>query len=602
LNGNRGGQGLDRLLARPEGFAIPFSTQRDSEHLVEFYETREFLAETVTGFIGAALRDGNAAIVMATTAHRDAIDASLRAAQVDLAAAAAADRYVSVDATALLDGFMAGGAPGAALFGESIGRAIARAGAGGRSVRIFDEVVALLWDRADVTSAVTLENLWDELAAAHEFELLCAYPMRVFEDSANAEAFQRIRARHTTAVPSQNGVAPHQAEDEQRAVEIHQHPVALYRDPAGGSATGGVQPRDPADQLALSDHAERVGGIGSWDWTPHTGELHWSDHLFRIAGLEPGSVTLSPELVLSLVHPADIGRVKEVLGVLRAGGGMRMLECRIVRHDDVVADLRVTVALSMGGGEQEHFVGCVQDVTAERRMTRTLAAHVAVATALDEWQTFEPGVGALLEGLASAMDLCYGVLWLPRGAGLTAKLIWHVDSAPLVDLAATTRTWRAGEGAPWLGWSQDGRQPVVSNQPVSSAVGECAEAMRAAAIKTALAIPAVAVDETLAVLEFFSFERVEPSGRLLRSLKGIGHEIGWFLDRRRGELVAPVLTPRGVQVLQLAAHALSSADIARELHVSSATVKRHFEDSYARLGVSDRASAVAKAMRQGLID
>ena len=52
----------------------------------------------------------------------------------------------------------------------------------------------------------------------------------------------------------------------------------------------------------------------------------------------------------------------------------------------------------------------------------------------------------------------------------------------------------------------------------------------------------------------------------------------------------------------MAARALSSADIAQELHVSPATVKRHFEDSYARLGVGDRASAVAKAMRQGLID
>jgi hypothetical protein len=32
-----------------------------------------------------------------------------------------------------------------------------------------------------------------------------------------------------------------------------------------------------------------------------------------------------------------------------------------------------------------------------------------------------------------------------------------------------------------------------------------------------------------------------------------------------------------------------------------ATVKRHFEGAYARLGVSDRAAAVAEAMRQGLV-
>jgi ATP/maltotriose-dependent transcriptional regulator MalT len=41
--------------------------------------------------------------------------------------------------------------------------------------------------------------------------------------------------------------------------------------------------------------------------------------------------------------------------------------------------------------------------------------------------------------------------------------------------------------------------------------------------------------------------------------------------------------------------------IARELVVSAATVRTHFEHIYAKLGVSDRAGAVAKAMRLGLI-
>jgi DNA-binding NarL/FixJ family response regulator len=112
----------------------------------------------------------------------------------------------------------------------------------------------------------------------------------------------------------------------------------------------------------------------------------------------------------------------------------------------------------------------------------------------------------------------------------------------------------------------------------------------------------VAVDDTLAVLEFLSVEPIEPTDRLLRSLNGIGHEIGYFLGQRRGELAAPVLSAREIEVLQLAARAFSASEIARELQLRPATVKRHFERAYASLGVSDRASAVASAMRQGLID
>jgi len=48
------------------------------EHVVEFYETEEFLADTVTDFVGPGLHDGGAAVVVATSAHRYALERSLR--------------------------------------------------------------------------------------------------------------------------------------------------------------------------------------------------------------------------------------------------------------------------------------------------------------------------------------------------------------------------------------------------------------------------------------------------------------------------------------------------------------------------------------------
>ena len=62
------------------------------------------------------------------------------------------------------------------------------------------------------------------------------------------------------------------------------------------------------------------------------------------------------------------------------------------------------------------------------------------------------------------------------------------------------------------------------------------------------------------------------------------------------------LTPRETEVLQMASHGGSSAAIAGKLVVSTSTVKTHFEHIYAKLGVADRAGAVAEALRRGLID
>jgi two-component system nitrate/nitrite response regulator NarL len=62
------------------------------------------------------------------------------------------------------------------------------------------------------------------------------------------------------------------------------------------------------------------------------------------------------------------------------------------------------------------------------------------------------------------------------------------------------------------------------------------------------------------------------------------------------------LTPREREVLVGLAAGKSAPAIAQELHVSPATVKTHLKTLYEKLGVSDRAAAVAEAMRRGLIE
>jgi len=81
----------------------------------------------------------------------------------------------------------------------------------------------------------------------------------------------------------------------------------------------------------------------------------------------------------------------------------------------------------------------------------------------------------------------------------------------------------------------------------------------------------------------------------------MGHELGHFLARRSSELRPQELTAREREVLQLASRGMSGKSIAQQLSVSPSTVKTHFEHIYAKWGVSDRASAVAKGLRDGLI-
>jgi DNA-binding CsgD family transcriptional regulator len=73
------------------------------------------------------------------------------------------------------------------------------------------------------------------------------------------------------------------------------------------------------------------------------------------------------------------------------------------------------------------------------------------------------------------------------------------------------------------------------------------------------------------------------------------------IDDDRPDAVAG-LTPREIDVLVLAADGLSGPAVARELVVSLGTVRTHLANIYAKLGVPNRAAAVAKAIRLGVID
>ncbi|HVD66789.1 MAG TPA: response regulator transcription factor [Gaiellaceae bacterium] len=72
--------------------------------------------------------------------------------------------------------------------------------------------------------------------------------------------------------------------------------------------------------------------------------------------------------------------------------------------------------------------------------------------------------------------------------------------------------------------------------------------------------------------------------------------------RLRAASDAPVLTEREGQILRLIASGKSVPDIAGELYLGATTVKTHVQHLYEKLGVSDRAAAVAEAMRRGLIE
>ena len=231
---------------------------------------------------------------------------------------------------------------------------------------------------------------------------------------------------------------------------------------------------------------------------------------------------------------------------------------------------------------------------------RGLAAVLAVLEVLRAWDCFEQGGERLLSDLASALELEAGALWLPHEDELVARTIWTAPwiNRGTLESAVRALRFRWGVGLPGRAWLR--REPIYR----AAAAADCGLQERhgvPGGLRASLAIPALAAGEVLAVLELYSASPLEPTERLTRVFAALGDAVGSFFAHRRGELKPSPLTQREHEVLALAAVGLTVGEICERLTISPSTAKTHLEHIYAKLEVSNRTSAVAYALRVGLI-
>jgi PAS domain S-box-containing protein len=347
------------------------------------------------------------------------------------------------------------------------------------------------------------------------------------------------------------------------------------------------------------ERAEKVAQSGSWEWDLATEQLLWSDNVYRIFGVEPGEITPTPAYIAERTHLDDRDRLEQMIDDARRHGQSQPIEHRIVRADGAVRHVRSLPAIvACPGGQHQKLVGSVQDVTDWRDAERQIAARVAVSESLARWQEVEQGAVDLLRNLAGALDCLAGVLWVPQEDKLAPRALWRSGSKDASALTAEILSRRRGRGAGLPGTAWQTKEPQTRSEAGDS------NTERQGMPTGLVAIPAIHREEVLAVLELHSCEPSRPDmgASSFQSLAGIGYELGQFLSHRRGELSPPMLTPRQLDVLRLAAQGRTAPEIAEELVVSPSTVSTHLKNIYEKYGVSDRASAVAKALREGLID
>lgn len=169
-------------------------------HVVHLYEKDDVFLDTLEGFTSGGLRAGEVVVLIATTAHLFALEYRLKKnGGWDVAELQRRGQYIAIDANEALAGFMRDGRVDEARFDQTVVAAIEAAQAGGRRVRAFGEMVAVLWAGGQRDATRRVEQLWNNVCRDRQLSLLCAYPRRQPEADPDMLEICALHSRMPTA-------------------------------------------------------------------------------------------------------------------------------------------------------------------------------------------------------------------------------------------------------------------------------------------------------------------------------------------------------------------------------------------------------------------
>jgi signal transduction histidine kinase len=212
---------VDESSERPSGetqhIAAEFLSQPvPRSHAIQFYENESFLIDSAYQFIGAGLRAGDQVLAIATRVHLRAISARLSEAGIDVDEVFASGQLLAIDAQQMLSQLLVSESPDRVLFREQVARtfnalyaapyrqaAAARSQAGTLSLRVYGEMVDLLAQAGNVSAAILLGQLWDEVCQHHEFSRLCPCDLARFQRAGDADRFTDLCNLYTHVLPAE---------------------------------------------------------------------------------------------------------------------------------------------------------------------------------------------------------------------------------------------------------------------------------------------------------------------------------------------------------------------------------------------------------------
>lgn len=124
---------------------------------------------------------------------------------------------------------------------------------------------------------------------------------------------------------------------------------------------------------AMLAESQRMAHVGNWELDVATGRISWSEEMYRITGLAPGSFSGTRGEFLGLVSPADRQMVESAARAALRNEAKFIVEHNFVRPDGTERTVNSEAEVYFNAdGQPVRFFGTVQDITARKKAEEAL--------------------------------------------------------------------------------------------------------------------------------------------------------------------------------------------------------------------------------------
>ncbi len=417
----------------------------EPSHIVQFYESDDFLCGLVADYLAAGIEAGEPLIVFATEEHRDVFRRSLSAKGFDVDRACASEQLWLIDARETLARFMVGAMPDWEQFEDVVGGAIDRGRRRHRRARVrtYGEMVDLLWREGNEAAAIRLEEMWSDLGRDRRPSLLCAYVMGGFYKEGHSDGhpatLHQICRTHA-AEPSRGNGAARRGQAGLTARRAHRLAAEIEHrkdvEKALRASLGELRRAQDAlreSQQELQDFVDNAAE--GMEWLDPQGTILWANRA-QLDLLGYGRDEYIGHRVAEF--RADPAEVKDFFARLGRGETLRDHEARVRCRDGSIKHVLVHANVFRRAGRVVHTRCFTRDITARKRAHDALMRLHAITASLSEARTQAEVLEVVTTHTVAATGALGASVYLLSADGSSLELARAVGYADkVIDRAAT---------------------------------------------------------------------------------------------------------------------------------------------------------------------